>query len=81
VSDIKPGDLCRIVHSMTAPECIGWHVTAVRPYYDEEGDRCWFIQHAPFKGYTETRIPERWLRRVPPLDELEGEKREETVSA
>ncbi len=79
---ISVGDLVVILKSDTFPQCIGWHVLVVREAEHDDFGRIVYIEHPPlpwagsFIG--ETKIPADWLRRIPPLEELEGvDEREE----
>lgn len=56
----------------------------VRPCYycDQSHNGQYVDSEQPFGGaHNYSRSPIWWLKRIPPLEELEGEKREETVNA
>lgn len=71
---ISVGDIARIIKSESYPESVGWIVRVVGVFYD-----LMEIEHPPLgdSQLTTTNIPPRWLRRIPPLDEIEGIKTQE----
>lgn len=80
--NVSKGDLAVILKSEAAPECVGWYVT-VGDFIPDREEAYWWISHAPMAlaSATQSMIPDAWLKRVPPLAELEGEKRGEEITA
>lgn len=71
---VKAGDLAVIVRSETFPESVGWYVIVAGP--GSHQGHVW-IEHSTPLGearLTRTQIPPEWLKRIPPLEELEGKK-------
>lgn len=79
---IKTGDQAYIIYSETWPEAVGWVVSVISPAEPTTNcQRRWMISHAPLGGFIETNIPEKWLKRIPPLSELDDVKRDEEITA
>lgn len=87
---IKPGDLVQVVKSCCG-QALGLIFTVSHFHTDDKNLRCYDCGHregaftevhatAPF-GDDFDYAPLHWLKRIPPLSELEGEERREELTA
>lgn len=85
---IKAGDFVVIIQGCcdrAMEGVVGLHATVLR-FFDDPGHLCCFCNSPiPTKraelDHAEWNSPVPWLKRVPPLSEMEGEKRDEEITA
>lgn len=82
---IKPGDLVRIVRSCCPRFVQGPAIFELRSIVNLGVTKCMFCDAIIPEGAEGTGefhrigVPMPWLRKVPPLEELEGEKTQEDI--
>jgi hypothetical protein len=79
---IKAGDLCLVIRSNGAPWMAGYVVTC-KGHSDECAEDETVIHHPGVLLWSKdiSIIPVSWLKRIPPLSELDDVKHDEEITA